>query len=636
LQEAGVPPVANASLAAYERALLAIMSGGLAMLGAVYLLGGATLEQFMGALSLGQIALAACGGGVLSYLLGRGHFEKTLARKLLAWESARSLLETAGTVLVGQALMLSCFVIGFASVAPDIDVPMLFAASAIVSFAASMPVSLGGWGVRELAAVYVLGKLGVPAADAMAVSVTIGVCSTLVVIAVAPFTLGKSLKHSPSPIQFAAAGMMVDLQKSAAWILSFAAAVTVFFQMHVPLAGGAANLNLADPFAILALAAVSLHVMHHRQLPRWRVGRFNLALAAIGLLLLFGFVRGWLEIGVTQWALGGRLIGWLVLLGYLAAGYMIAENHGTHGMRRFAETLAAVACMIVVQQVILRALSDMGSNPLGALTISFEGYAGNRNAFAFQLLVVWALLVGYSRLHARRCRDGFGRMRFTALSLLHGTVLSGIALTGSRAALGTAGIMLLAAWFGRLADRRMLVGGIVAASVLWTGSQAIQYTVPGQPTVPGLPPWQTPGATYVQTPFSSDISDQGRWIANRHALEMWRTAPVFGVGLGVFFAKSAQWFEAPMVIHSTPVWLLTEFGLLGIALFGWLFYLLLRHVFSGWASLPKLPGDRALLFLLLVFAIFSQVHEMLYQRIFWLVLGVLLARPWPPAVTGRG
>ncbi len=97
-----------------------------------------------------------------------------------------------------------------------------------------------------------------------------------------------------------------------------------------------------------------------------------------------------------------------------------------------------------------------------------------------------------------------------------------------------------------------------------------------------------------------------------------------GVGLGVFIAKSTAWLGHPQVIHSTPLWLLAELGLVGFVVICSIFFVLARNAWKQWSkSLP----DRILFMVLAVVALFSQVHEIFYQRIFWLVLGVLLARP---------
>ena len=219
---------------------------------------------------------------------------------------------------------------------------------------------------------------------------------------------------------------VLEIEKYAAWVLGMVVAVAVFFQAHVSLPGGVANLNLADPFAILALAAVSAHMLFTRQLPVWRISQFNFALGVMSLLLLLGFMHGWLEIGITQWALGGRLLGWLVLLGYLSTGYLIVANVAAHGLRRFAETLIATAAVVVMLQVTLRLLNHWGANPGVHLAANFEGYAGNRNAFAFQLLAVMALLLGYSQVYARYSISLQRPGRLWVFSLLLGILLAGL------------------------------------------------------------------------------------------------------------------------------------------------------------------------------------------------------------------
>jgi len=404
-----------------------------------------------------------------------------------------------------------------------------------------------------------------------------------------------------------------EIEKFAAWVLGMVVAVAVFFQVHVSLQGGVINLNLADPFAILALAAVSLHVLFARQLPVWRISQFNLALGGISLLLLLGFMHGWWEIGITQWALGGRLLGWLVLLGYLSAGYVIVANVGTHGLRRLAETLIATAAVVVMLQVILRLLYHWGVNTGAQLTPQFEGYAGNRNAFAFQLLVVMVLLLGYSQVYAGHSIGMQRPARPWIFSLLLGSLLAGLVWTGSRTGMLVGMLVLLLAGLGRLADRRMLSWGLIFATLLWCV------------VLLAAPKALISGNISVQSNFSNEGSNLERWETLTHGLEMWRQSPILGAGLGVFYAKSPVWMGHPQVIHNTPLWILAEFGLLGVAVFGWAFFLLTRHAIRFGKTQP---ARRILLLLLVAFAIFGLAHEMFYQRISWLVLGAVLARPF--------
>ena len=194
LQSFGVQPVVNAGLAAYERALLAIISGVLGTLGGFYLLGQTAIAGFFEQIALAEIVIAACGGGALSLWLGGSRFETKLSGRLLSRVNLTHVMVIAGLTLVGQLLMLGCFVLGILAVSPGVPIVSLFAAAAIISLAASMPISVGGWGAREVAAVYVLGTLGISAADAMTMSIMVGLCSTLIILVPTPFYIRK-LSH---------------------------------------------------------------------------------------------------------------------------------------------------------------------------------------------------------------------------------------------------------------------------------------------------------------------------------------------------------------------------------------------------------------------------------------------------------
>ena len=248
------------------------------------------------------------------------------------------------------------------------------------------------------------------------------------------------------------------------------------------------------------------------------------------------------------------------------------------------------------------------------LTPQFEGYAGNRNAFAFQLLVVMVLLLGYSQVYAGHSIGMQRPARPWIFSLLLGSLLAGLVWTGSRTGMLVGMLVLLLAGLGRLADRRMLSWGVIFATLLWC---SVWLAAQGGG---GLS-----GNISVQSNLSGEGSNLERWETLTHGLEMWRQSPLLGAGLGVFHAKSPIWMGHAQVIHSTPLWILAEFGLLGGAVFGWAFFLLARHAIRFGKTQP---ARRILLLLLVAFAIFGLAHEMLYQRIFWLMLGAVLAQPF--------
>ncbi len=636
LRRFGVSPVLIATLTAYERVFLVLVGGGMCFGGALVLINQAATFQFLADISLIEIALTAMGGIAFSLWLGRSSFEWWLVSRAYTRENIVNFLEVGTITLLGQMLVLASFVVGVLAVAPQVSLLEVVAAAAIISFAASIPVTINGWGVRELAAVYTLSHLGVSSSSALAVSILVGLCSTSVILMAAPVALKNTsptvpkshVTLLPHPIQQGGLSKS-DIEKIAVWIIALVAAALIFFQAHIGLPSGIINLNLADPFAIISLAAAVGHCIASRQFPEWRVPGFNWMLVIISALIAVAFAHGVQEIGVTQWALVGRLMGWLVLLGYLSIGYLLVSLVGTHGLRRFAETMIATAALIVVLQASLRILDYMGWGSGYHITSNFEGYSGNRNAFAFQLLMCSAMLLAYSSFHARVDRlssaaatVGGSMWRYLAMwtgreglfSLLHGIVLLGIYYTGSLGGLIAGSVLLVASWVFKLADRRMICTSLVLALLLWwlpylINWLSVQYDGGFQG---GL----------IGTHLSGDSSHDLRWETITNGLELWWSSPIFGAGLGIFFERSIEWIGRPVVIHSTPVWILAEFGLFGAAVFAWILFLIIRFLHSS--GMP-LPAHRIIALSLLAFLTFSLVHEIFYQRVFWLVLGVALA-----------
>src|SRR6185312_15654956 len=89
------------------------------------------------------------------------------------------LLRIAGLTILVQLPMMGVYVALAHEFSPQTSIPDLVAASAVVMFAASVPVSLAGWGVRELSAVMALGAIGMPASGALTTAIIIGAGSLL-------------------------------------------------------------------------------------------------------------------------------------------------------------------------------------------------------------------------------------------------------------------------------------------------------------------------------------------------------------------------------------------------------------------------------------------------------------------------
>lgn len=426
--------------------------------------------------------------------------------------------------------------------------------------------------------------------------------------------------------------------KTYASLLGLITASAIFFQFHVSLAAGTININLADPFAMLALLTLGLNSLISGKMPQWRIAEFNRILILFGAILLFSYVIGWMKIGTTQWALSARLAGWVVLLGYLSAGYLIVAYIGDKGILRVLEVLAMTAVIVIIWTMTVRLLYAYGLD-VPEQTKNFEGFSSNRNAFAFQLLAVLALSLPCSKMYEIKTAAGkTGIFSVWQSWVPMSFLIAGIFWSGSRAGMLAAATLLLVAAYKNIVDRKLLFLCLLFAGLLWSvvwvlqhpqliirTLTAISFSEQFDQILNNTQP-NIPDNFSVNGPLSEFESNQERWATLLYGFEMWRQSPIFGEGLGVFTARSTQWFGHSTVIHNTPLWILAEFGLVGAIVFGWFFLKLWGYSVNVGSSRDEL-ARYALLLLLIVFFVFSQFHEMLFQRIIWLIGGALLGAP---------
>jgi hypothetical protein len=622
LRQSGISPAVNSALSAYERSLLLIVSSLLGMMGATYLFGQQLVREFFNSISFFEIVAIITFSLAISLNMGGEGFRTRIASQILTLQNLCRVMMICVLTAAGQLLILASFVVGILALRPEAHLVSVFAAAALISFISSMPISVNGWGVREIASIFVLGKLGIPPEEAITVSILIGVASTLVIITGGLFVF-KNSPHYPANVvedgSMFKQSQFRDIEKVAAWSLSMSVMLTVFFQIHVSFDTGLLNFNLADPFAILALTAVALHCLTQQRLPQWRLSEFNRILIALSALLAIGFVIGASRFGVTQWALVSRLFGWLVLLGYLCAGYLLVAATGGKSLRRLVVTLSISAATIVAWQSAKRMLAFWGYE-VGNLSPNFEGYAANRNAFAFQLLTVMALLLAYARTFTCASWRWPSLKWHILLTVMPATLAVGIAWTGSRAGLLTGFLLLAVAFAIKLLQLGQLIRIILLASLMWVAF----WMAPNLSAL--FFPLNGIEHLTVQSVFSADSSNEERWATWVYAIKLWLDSPIWGAGLGAFMANSTEWVGHFQVIHSTPLWILAEFGIMGAVVSVFSVYKIMTY--AGAAMLrPVAPHRSALLFVLLIFAVFSLVHEIFYQRIMWLALGALLAFP---------
>lgn len=263
---------------------------------------------------------------------------------------------------------------------------------------------------------------------------------------------------------------------------------------------------------------------------------------------------------------------------------------------------------IFVIATVLHAMLALGAY-FARIDTSWLNYGGIRlsgmlldpNAFG-GLLVVALMVHGVTFTSERPLVRGL-------IGVLFGVILAlALLLTLSRSAWIGCGFGLIAL----VLFRPRLVGVFILAAVLAAGSA---YLILGNRSESAVELADRPKTT------------QQRLDQFRDAIPLFTQSPIFGLGLGGFddAQRDNPTVDHPYYIHNTTLWILTEFGLIGVAIF----LGLLLWIFRSGASIIGNVGnaEAALVVGLLcahagMFGLSTGI-EAFYQRHWWMAMGMI-------------
>lgn len=404
-------------------------------------------------------------------------------------------------------------------------------------------------------------------------------------------------------------------------------ALALQLQITVDFDGAPVRLAAADLLGLLLAPCALLLLMRNRaallQAPRplW----LALLVLATAAMTWSAAIGAWQGEGLNGWALK-KYLGWFVLLGYAALGFLLAFTEPEAAPAAFIRCLAVALALTVLAYM---ALASVGKVWPVTNDERLSGFAGNPNAFGLMLLGGLALVLAQGRSERSRGWDW-----------LAGVLCAGVLFCRSIAAL--CGLIALVPAFLLLFRPRAGVAmriGVAAAlafaapPILNAGLNALfperiaaseRYGIAAK-----VDAFASRGEGEGRKLYDSSVPS--RMESGRQALGYWLERPVFGIGLGGFLQRDEERAaqdrdRPPMVIHSTPLWLLTETGLAGLAAFAALFGALALHLRRSISALDSGGGYAALLrgglLVLIAWAAMSLAHELLYQRMPWFALGL--------------
>jgi O-antigen ligase len=609
-----VPPAATILITGYERLAALFISLLLATVAAGYLFGAISLDYRQGGSAFIKTvaggALVVAGGAV--FVWGRLLISQSLP---ITRHTVGGLARNAAISLGIQIFTMIAYVVLARALVPDISIAKLAAAAALVMLAASLPISMAGWGIREMSAIYVLGTLGVSADVSFMIAFSIGILSLAVVGALALVGLRDTAATAKSHVPSAHSTNYSALLDT---VLPITAATAVFFQLFLPVNSGLISVNLADPIVIVGGCIFAYN--HFRQSPpRWRLPHFNILICLATFTVVAAYLHGHSQFGWTQWAFANKLVGWPILLCYGATGALIVYRLRDAGLELLLRAFVATSLIVFLFDYAISIAYWSGAVFLKPIVhFPIEGFSQNRNALSFQLVLTICILLA---------------TRWPHKSVWLGIAIAGVTITGSRAGYVTLAAVLVVSMFVASINWRQVVGAAGLAALIIIASELIPTFVHFVQTF--KPVWTgwfgTPGgdfgpagSSYVASMMSGSGSDHERLQSLQGGWNLFLTHPIFGAGLGAFMEEQVRRGTA-LVIHSTPLWILAEFGIVGFFLLSAPVVLIFR---AEILNVRQIDVAGCLLILVITaFCVMSLAHEILYQRTFWILLGAAMAMP---------
>ena len=390
------------------------------------------------------------------------------------------------------------------------------------------------------------------------------------------------------------------------------------------------RLNAADillPFlGVLVIARLLLKKDH---LPQWRVPGTYLWLVGLTIIMSMAVFNGHHTTGDwDRWAIINKYAGWYVLLAYFGLGGWIGSQPTQNWAQitRYGFVIFWVATLIVTMPFLI-SMDLRGENSSFFISNTLAGFMGNRNAFAFLSISLLALMTAWQFKQSTSAIYG--------LNFLWAAVPFFYIYNASRA--GLISILFLLIFFCLLKFKFFwrhifvpLTVGIFLASLFFLSfpSQAVRVALGHMGNSSQLIDIRQLNAENA-TQKLNYVGDQVRISALEDAIEVWKKSPLIGAGLGTFrtYQTEKNGFSRD-IIDCTPLWLLTETGLLGLFSFAGFFLIALWKIFLKIRADEDMYGIYLGIFLMMmIFAIMSLVHELLYTRFLWFFMGLALAIP---------
>lgn len=378
---------------------------------------------------------------------------------------------------------------------------------------------------------------------------------------------------------------------------------------------------------IAGMIIASSLLLHRSAWPQWKKPFGWAAPILMSIVMVGALINGYLVQGsLSQWAFTNKFCGWFVLLAYLGAGAWLATNYRDRALpvfvRIFLGFFISVASIEIFNQFLMGFDFNIG---LREGWEPIRGIMDNRNAFAFLLMCAASFATTCKPLKNKNLWQNLFWIIFPILVLFNGSRTLWICC------LVLAPIAALFDWnkFLKIILPSIAIGFFLFF-IAFSNNQKNYFSTVSLKSMENF-------YAYVENPDDHDAAKYAEANGNaqriqiiKGSIDLIKQYPFQGSGLGsaLYFQEKTSGKKID-IIDNTGLWLLTETGLIGFGVFLWSAFtmaLTLKRDIHSFKS-PNNIFSLSVFFTLIFFVIFSLLHELLYTRFLWFILGLALAIP---------
>lgn len=411
--------------------------------------------------------------------------------------------------------------------------------------------------------------------------------------------------------------------------------MAVALQIQITLFAEAGYLGLRVGVADVFLPFIGLYVLFSlltkkSYWPSWAMPKLVLWLVALASVMSIALLNGYLVNGyISSWAFINKYIGFFLLLSYLMLGGWVVRNALDAGyiLRLFMSTFTGFFVITMLLSTLMLFMQYFIPFLLWLPNYPWDGFMANRNAYMVMFILSFILsfifvIWGYAG-DKPLIPNWVNTLFWLCLPIFY---IFNDSRTGWIISVVLAIILFLKTPIKRA--KSILPILLIGASIAYASYYVTTYDVVLQSKQMRYLLHVMNNQTDGLNNELAYMGDQKRYIAIEDGLELYhKYNPVLGAGLGSYkpfqIEKRGEFIE---IIDFTGLWLLVETGGLGVLVFAAFFLCCMWSLYRAGFVSNNSNYHRAMFTFLIMFAVMSLLHELMYTRILWFAMGLSLAK----------